>query len=699
MSCHRALKETKEKTDFTIALAGNPNVGKSCVFNQLTGLSVVTANYPGKTVELNVGVTVHNGLKIGIIDLPGTYALSAVSDDQWVARRGVLEGRPDVVVVVVDASNLQRNLYLVLQFLELGFPVVVDLNLVDYAAKVGLKINCEKLSELLGAPVVPTVAVRGEGIDELVHAVTSLAQGKLKTARPKITYGRDVETAVQVLEEAVRKTLQETPYNLPARALALQLLEGDEEFIDLIKMGRRRKGRGWRWEEGRGRRRRQRRGHPNEEEILRLSNALALQMKEKHGEPASIRIARERHGLAGTIADAVQTRVEQPVLLSEKLKHFTVAPYTGIPLMASVLLGVFAFIFYVGGFLSSLIGNLWGSFVTPSVGGAIHFLVGNKTLSNVILWGVDKGVLAWLSVGVPYILTFYVVLSLLEDSGYLNSMAFLMDNVMHKFGLHGRAIIPIITGAGCNVPAIMGTRVLTTKRERILATTLITLVPCSARTAVILGAVANFLGWHYAALIFIFEAGLICLVGLGLHKLLPGESSGLVMEMFPFRVPSVSSTIKKTWYRFKDFAFVALPIIILGSITLGALFETGYLLKIADSLSPLVFGVLGLPAVAGICLILGVLRKELTLELLVALAIAQHPELGATASLLNVMTPLQIFVFALVVTIYIPCVATIAVLGKELGWKNALLVMVFTIILALVIGGTAYRILPYFGLR
>jgi ferrous iron transport protein B len=245
----------------------------------------------------------------------------------------------------------------------------------------------------------------------------------------------------------------------------------------------------------------------------------------------------------------------------------------------------------------------------------------------------------------------------------------------------------------------MGTRVLTTKRERILASTLIVLVPCSARTAVILGAVAYFVGWNYAILIYAIEAGLIFLVGLGLHRLLPGESSGLVMEMFPFRVPSVSSTLKKTWYRFRDFAIIALPIIVLGSIALGALFETGYLLKIADPLSPFVFGVLGLPAVAGVCLILGILRKELTLELLVALAIAQHPELGTTASLLDIMTPLQIFVFALVVTIYIPCVATIAVLGKELGWKNALLIMAFTVILALVIGGIAYRVVPYFGLR
>jgi len=686
--CHRALKEVKEKTDLTIALAGNPNVGKSCVFNQLTGLGVVTANYPGKTVELNMGVTTHNGLKIGIIDLPGTYGISAFSDDQWVARRGVLDGRPDAVIIVVDASNLQRNLYLVLQFLELGFPVVVDLNLIDYAAKIGLEINHEKLSELLGVPVVPTVAVRGEGIKELVQKAVDLAQGKWKRKSREIVYGSDVEQAVQTLEEAISNYMPKTPYDLPARALALQLLEGDMEFTQLVKEGQKeeRLDKQKRW------RHRWRGEKPNQRGILQLSALLANQIEDKHGEPVGVRIARERYGLAGTIADAVQVRVKQPALLSERLKHVSVAPYTGIPMMLSVLVGVFAFIFYVGGLLSEAVDSFWGSFISPSIGRLISWLVPNATLTRIVLWGVDAGVLAWFSVGVPYILTFYVVLSLLEDTGYLNSIAFLSDNIMHKLGLHGRAIIPILTGAGCNVPAIMGTRVLTTKRERILACTLIVLVPCSARTAVILGAVANFVGWFYAVLIYVFEVVLIGLVGLGLHRLLPGESSGLVMEMFPFRIPSASAVAKKTWFRFKDFAFVAFPIVTLGSLVMGALYETQTLWTIVNPMQPVVSGLLGLPAVAGITLILGILRKELTLELLVALAIVQY---GANAqNLLVFMTPLQIFIFALVVTIYIPCVATVAVLGRELGWRNALLIMTFTIALALLVGGLTYRILP-----
>ena len=689
MSCHKTFKEIKEKTDLTIALAGNPNVGKSCVFNQLTGLSVVTANYPGKTVELNIGVTTHNGLKIGVIDLPGTYAISAFSDDQLVARRGVLEGKPNVVVVIVDACNLQRNLYMVLQFLELGIPFVVGLNLVDCAAKLGLKINHEKLSEQLGVPVVPTVAVRGEGIKELIQKAVDLAQGRLKTNGLKIVYNNDVEKAVQSLEEEINRYMTEIPYNLSSRALAVQLLEGDSEFIKLVSED-------WSEESAEQQKRwrhRWRGQKPNRQKILQLSSFLAKQIEEKHGEPTGTQIARKRYDLAKSITDSVSIKVKQPVLLSEKWKHYSVAPYTGIPLMIAVLVTVFAFIFLVGGLLSEMVNSFWSALISPSLSNAVSLLLQNQTLSKIVLWGVDAGVLAWLSVGVPYILTFYIVLSLLEDTGYLNSVAFLTDNIMHKIGLHGRAIIPVLTGAGCNVPAIMGTRVLTTKRERILACTLIVLVPCSARIAVILGAVANFLGWTYAALIIGFEILLIALVGWGLHRLLPGESSGLVMEMFPFRVPSASAIVKKTWFRFKDFAFMAFPIVVLGSFAMGALYETKYLWMIAAPLEPAVSGLLGLPAVAGVTLILGVLRKELTLELLVALAIVQY---GSTAqNLLVFMSPLQIIVFALVVTIYIPCVATVAVLGKELGWRNAFFIMMFTIALALIVGAVAYRTLPY----
>ncbi len=291
-------------------------------------------------------------------------------------------------------------------------------------------------------------------------------------------------------------------------------------------------------------------------------------------------------------------------------------------------------------------------------------------------------------------LTFYFILSFLEDTGYLNSAAFLTDRVMHRLGLHGRAIIPIVAGAGCNVPAIIGTRVLTTLRERVIASTLIVLVPCSARTAVILGAVSAFVGWMPALGIFLITLVLIALVGLGLNQAMPGQSAGLVMEMFPFRAPTISPMLRKTWHRFKDFVFVATPIVLGGSLVLGALYESEYIWKLSAPLSPVVEGWLGLPAVAGLTLIFAVLRKELALQLLVTLAIVQYGR-GAN-NLLKFMNETQLFVYALVNTIYIPCVATIAVLGKELGWKRAIAIMTFTISLAILMGGIVYRIILLF---
>jgi ferrous iron transport protein B len=266
-------------------------------------------------------------------------------------------------------------------------------------------------------------------------------------------------------------------------------------------------------------------------------------------------------------------------------------------------------------------------------------------------------------------------------------VAFLTDQIMHKMGLHGRAAIPLVAGAGCNVPAIMGTRVLGSMRERIIASTLIVLTPCSARTAVILGAVALTAGWKAALAIYAVTFALALGTGICMHRMLPGRGTGLVMEMFPFRRPGARAILKKTWYRFYHFVVMATPIILGGSIILGGLYETGLLWSLAAPLRPIMEGWLGIPAVAGLTLIVAVLRKELALQLLITLAMVQY---GPQASnLLSFMRPDQIIVYALVNTIYIPCVATIAILARELGWRRALLISAFTVALALLVGGAA----------
>jgi ferrous iron transport protein B len=554
---------------------------------------------------------------------------------------------------------------MLIQFIDLGIPIVAALNLIDEARKRKIIINSGELSRLLGIPVVETIATTGSGLDDLIQKAVDTAKIK-EDIKYSLHYGEDIESNIKKLEDMLR------PHNfgINPRALSIMLLEDDTEFIELVAKN----------ENGRS--------------IIEEAKKISRAIEELHGEKTPLRIARERHGLAGSIASQVQGDVAP--MASDKIWALTTSPLTGMPILVGVLAIIFAFLFYGGDLLSTFLSSKWTTYISPVIDGVVFSVFGSGHIGKILVWGFDAGILAALAVGIPYVLTFYFMLAFLEDSGYLNSVAFLTDRLMHKFGLHGRAIIPLVAGAGCNVPAIIGTRVLTTMRERTIASTLITLIPCSARTAVILGAVSLFVGWKPAVAIYLIILALVFLVGVGLNKIMPGKSTGLVMEMFPFRAPILSNILKKTWYRFKDFVFVAFPIVLIGSMFLGGLYETGYLWKLASPLSPIVEGWLGLPAVAGLTLIFAVLRKELALQLLVTLAMVMYG--GGAKNLLLFMTPAQLFVYALVNTIYIPCVATIAVLGRELGWKRASGIIAFTITLAILVGGIASRLIGYFNL-
>ena len=657
---HRHRRRARH-ADLTIALAGNPNVGKSSLFNRLTGASVETANYPGKTVALNFGVTHWNDKRISVVDLPGTYALGAQSEDQWVARQAVLEDPPDAIVAITDATNLERNLYLVLQYLDLGLPMVVAVNLIDEAERVGIKVDTARLARELHVPVVPTIATRGQGIETMIETVAAMPRDR-PIDPPE--YDSEIEAAINALARAIHAHLTETPYAMSPRALAIMLLEQDPWLTRLIAP------------------------MPKGDLVLIRAQQLAAEVETRVGEPLSLHLPRARHELARDIArDAqIQSAVSEP--LSVRMWRWSIQPLTGIPTLIAVLVALFAFLFGAGGTLSGIFASGWHTFVSPPIQAIVHLVLGNGAVGRIALWGFDAGIEAALEVGVPYVLTFYAALAILEDSGYMNSIAFLLDSLMKRLGLHGRAVIMLLAGAGCNVPAIMGTRVLTTRRERIIASTLIVLTPCSARTAVIIGGVAMFAGWQAGAALLLIALALLIAVGIGLNYVMPGRSDDLVMEMFPFRVPMPRVIARKTWYRFKEYVMMAMPIVLVGSFVMGALYETKTIWAFSAPLAPVVQGWLGLPAIAGLTLLFAVLRKELALQFLVTLALVQY---GSGASnLLSFMTPQQLFVYALVNTIYIPCVATFAVLRQELGTRSALGIATFTIALALVVGGIAH---------
>jgi len=671
VSCHGAVNKLKKDVKFTVALAGNPNVGKSSIFNQLTGMGVVTANYPGKTVELNMAVSHVHDMAVGVIDLPGTYALGGISEDQWVARQGILDGKPDVIIVILDATNLSRNLYLLLQFMDLTIPIVVALNLSDQAEKMGISIDENVISHLLELEVVKTVATRGTGVHELLDRAIDLASGNVDYKPKVLDYGKFIKDITGAISSEIDKLKLCLPYGLSARSLAILYLEGDPEFIELVRSN----------------------------DLQGRIVALIERYKERFNvtdQLLSLSIVRERHRLAAEISKKVQKFKTQRQLMSQRVWRLTTSASTGIPILLGVVAALFSFMFYVGNILSRLFERLWQISVSPLLDIISTFLFHETIFKKIFKWGFDAGILAALSVGIPYVLTFYFLLALLEDTGYLNSVAFLMDKAMHKIGLHGRAIMPMIAGAGCNVPAIIGTRVLNTKRERFLASALIVLIPCSARTAVIMGAVSLFVGWQWAIVVFAISLLVVVFSGFFLNKIVPGQSRGLVMEMFPFRAPSIRSIAKKTWFRFKDFIVVALPIVLGGSAVLGLLYETGWIWNLSKPLAPLVQLWLGLPAVAGLTLIFAVLRKELALQLLVALAIIQSG--ASAANLLNFMTKEQIFIYAVVNTIYLPCIASFTALGKELGWRQAVAIALFTISIAILIGGLAHRLIIYFKL-
>jgi ferrous iron transport protein B len=646
-----------QRKTLTVALAGTPNVGKSVFLHQISGMEVVVSNYPGTTVEITEATVRHDDLEVKILDLPGIYSLSAVSDDEIVAIRAIVERRPDVIVNIADASNLERSLYLTLQLIELGFPTVVALNMMDEAKKRGMSPSPEKLSRMLGVPVVPTVAITGENVSKVFDEAIRLARERRAGRRQRMS--RDIERAVAELADCIRKNIREIPHGISPETVAIRILEGDGLLIEEIERT------------------------PGGGRVLKKADALAMRITKIRGEPPALAIARERHSLAALICRRVTEFGPVKRSVTEKLDHVLTSPRTGLPIMVAVFLLMILWLVYFGGWLEQFLVGSWEAYVSPHLS---RIFSGMGSVGQVLDTGLNWSIIGVLAVAIPYVLPFYFLLGLLEDVGYLPRAAFLMDSLMHRIGLHGRAVIPMLGGFGCNVPAVMATRAFVSRRERLIASVLITMIPCSARTSVILGTVGSYLGLPYALAIYGVVIFLIFLAGVFLNRALAGKVEGMIMEIPPLRRPIPGPTAVKMWMRTKHFLIVAVPILLVAGFTIGVLQATEVMDRLVSPLSPLTSGLLGLPPVVIIPLVFGFLRKEGALVLLVSVA--------KTSNLLEFMSPLQLFVYALVVTIYMPCAATFALLGREIGWKTAILTTISTFLLAIAIGSAFYHINP-----
>ncbi|MCX6684380.1 MAG: ferrous iron transport protein B [Methanoregula sp.] len=649
--CSAGGESSIKNAVYTIALAGNANVGKSVIFNQLTGVDQIIGNWPGKTVERAEGLLLHSGKRIRVIDLPGIYSFSTYSMEELVSRDFIALEQPDAVVNVIDASALERNLFFTIQLLELVPPLIIAVNQIDLAEKKGITIDTKKLSVLLGVPVVPTVAIKGKGIADLTDAITDLMQNH--PVPPVLRYGKEIEERIGKIITLLETVT--TPY--PVRWTAIKLLERDPAIVKLVSEQ-----------------------DPN---IAEKAGLLAGEIEFIHGEPVCVVMSAERYHIADRIAAEVTTLRapdDGPVQksLTDKLDAVALHPVLGYLAVIAVIGGLLVWTFLIGAQVSAFLSEYLSQFeqYEPVVTGP---LMG-------ILWnGAFTGFVAGVTLIIPYVLPFYILLAVIEDSGYLTRIAMMLDRGMHKLGLHGKAIIPLILGYGCNVPAIYSCRIMETPKQKTLAAFLVTLVPCTARTVVILGLVAAFVNIWWALALYAFDIILIILVGRIAFKTVPGESVGLIMEMPDYHIPSISVVLKQTWARTKSLVWIVFPAYIIGSALIQAFYAAGLLNPVNDLLAPVTVIWLGLPAVIGITLIFGIVRKELTILTLAVIF--------GTTNFATIMSPIQLIVLALVSMLYIPCISVILVLASEFGWKKALAISVAEIIMAIAIGGIAFRVL------
>ncbi|MDD5503795.1 MAG: ferrous iron transporter B [Candidatus Omnitrophica bacterium] len=561
-----------------ILLIGNPNVGKSAIFSRLTGAKVAISNYPGTTVEFTQGK-----LKIGdktavIIDVPGTYTLEATCKAEDVACRMLQEG--GVVVNVVDATNLERNLSLTLQLLEKNIPVIMALNMWDDTKHRGINIDIKKLEEHLGVPVVPACGLTGEGIKELISRLTEAKIVKLSA----LSDGQRWEKIGKVVEEVQKLTHR---HHTP-----LEILED-------------------------------------------------LSIKPFTGLPIAIGVVYCSFWLVRFIGEGLIGTLFTP--LFEKL---------WLPLMMKLsgLLGEVAFLHHI------FIGNL--------IGGNIDFGQSFGLLTT--------GLYVPIAMVLPYIFSFYLILGILEDFGYLPRLAVLTDNFMHHLGLHGYAIIPFILGLGCNVPGALATRILEERREKFIAATLMAVaIPCMAQIAMIVGLVGQ-RGGKYVAVVFMTLFILLIIKGVFLNRVLKGASPEILVEIPPYRIPQVQAVLKKLWMRVSGFLGEALPYVLLGVFVVNILYMLNIIDFLAYVFTPILTGLWGLPKEAISALVVGFLRKDV--------AVGMLGPLGLTAK--------QLVIGSTILAVYFPCIATYMVLIRELGIKDALKSAFIMIVVALVTGAT-----------
>ena len=718
-----------KKEEITIALTGNPNSGKTTIFNNLTGTRQHVGNWPGVTVEKKVGTVIHNGHRLRVVDLPGTYSLTAYSIEEIVARRFLVDSKPDVVVDIVDASNLERNLYLATQLIEMGVKLILALNMADVAQARGHQIDADNLGTLLGVPVVFTIGTKNQGMEDLLDKVLEVVEDRDTVSRHiHISYGHELEKEIKKIQDVIWQD-PSIGERFSTRWLAVKLLENDEAVQERVRsLG----------EIG--------------EQILAQAEASRERLSEFYKDDAEMVLTDQRYGfIGGALKEVLKVSGATKLDLSRQVDLILTNRILGFPIFIFFIWAMFQLTFTLGAYPMEWIdaGVSW-------IGVVVIALMPEGLLQDLLVNGIIAGV-GSVIIFLPNILILFFCIALFEDTGYLARAAFIMDRVMHIIGLHGKSFIPLLMGFGCNAPAIMATRTLESERDRLLSILINPLISCSARLPVYILLAGTFFGASAGNVIFsIYALGIALAIVMGKLfsvTLFRGDIAPFVMELPPYRAPTLKSLLIHMWDRSQIFLRKMSGVILVGSILVwvlgsfprgadlhqGQTVERGAasttqerVLNVAEAQQPLppstpedvpkdadlnsemvrlessflgrlghfiqpVFAPLGFDWRTSVAVLTGFVAKEIvvsTLGVLYAAGADVNEESEALRRSLRAsgMTPLGAYALMAFVLIYIPCLATVAVIRRETNsWKWTGFSIGYSLVLAWMVSFLIYQ--------
>ncbi len=625
-----------------IVIYGHPNVGKSVIFNQLTGLSAIVSNYPGTTVEVYRGRIETEDLHITVIDAPGTYSMVPANLAEGVARKIIFEEKPDLIINVVDATSLKRHLYLTLELIELGIPTILAVNQVDRAENKGIHVDREKLEQMLNIPVVFTVATEGKGIQQLLTTALEIIKEQTKPAPPELP--ARIDSVLSEIEKKIKGQLPKEKQQF-SRSVAEYIALEDEEFRHMLYL---------------------------------IPENLRGKLKSL-GED----LIQTRAKTAASIGALVIGQHPERITLHKKIDIYLVHPIFGIAIMAAltfaVTWGALMIIHAVGHLIPF---SLYSNFYDPVVRGIVDSMFPEGFIHNILV-GDKPGIyssLGVLTTGVffvffmilPAMLVLYLVLGFLEDVGFLPRLAIPFNKPMKKIGTCGEAVCPLLSGTGCSIVGVLATRTLKTDKARFIASLLQVFgIPCMAQEVMIWRLLGKF-GPIYVLLLYLLLLVTLITVGSILNVLIRGEEEKLLLELPVWRKPQLANVLKKTYVRIKGFVFKGAPLVMVGVVMVNVLYYVGVIQAIAGFFSPVICGWFNLPDEIVGALIVGLLRKDVAVGVL-----------GAAESL----TAMQALTAISVITLYFPCIGSLLIVAQEFGAKKLALMITIMALTAITVGG------------